>query len=101
MQPAIKAVFHQLFGVQASWDPAVLTKWKEIMAGSHDESIRDFSDNTPEQFDTLATQLESRAKTLACQMRVVTGRVIYNEPPRCFIELMTMRSKHSWNRSRL
>ena len=63
LQPAIKAVFLQLFGPQASWDPAVLTKWKEIMVGSHDESIRDFSDHTPEQFDSLATLLENRATT--------------------------------------
>jgi len=62
LQPAIKAVFHQLFGLQTSWDPAVLTRWKEIMVGNHDESIRDFSDHTPEQLDTLPALLESRAE---------------------------------------
>ena len=63
LQPAIKAVFHQLFGQQTSWDPAVLTRWKEIMVGSHDDSIRAFSEKLPEQCDTQATLLENRAKT--------------------------------------
>jgi len=76
MQPAIKAVFNQLFGPPASWDPEVHTKWKDIMVGHHDESIRDFSDDTPEQCDTLPQLMESRAKTLACQVSVVTGRFV-------------------------
>ena len=75
LQPAIKAVFHQLFGQQTSWDPAVLTKWKEIMVGSHDEAIRDFSEKTPEQFDTLATLLESRANTLVLQLGMICNSV--------------------------
>ena len=99
MQPAIKAVFQQLFGVPASWDPAVLTKWKEIMVGNHDDSIRDFSENTPEQFDSLATQLESRANTLACQLRAVTIRIVYHGQSGCLTNRLKLRSKHIWNPS--